>query len=445
MNCANHLDREKVAFCQNCGKPLCQECTRAVGAAVYCEPCLAAKLAAAAAPPVQPGAYSYSDPASGVNVSGTAAGGSYTYSNPASGVYASGVIPPAPPMGAPNPALAAFLGFIPGVGAMYNEQYAKGVVHLVVFAILVSLADANGIFGLFVAGWEFYMAFEAYHTARARRDGLPLPNPFGLNELGQKLGFEKGWHSPAPAPSSTPPDPYTAPYTPPPAAGTVPNAAPSYGYAPGYAPSYAPGYVPPYTPSGTATPGWGTPEWNQYNPPMPPPPVPLDEQVPYPGNRFPAGALWLIGLGALFLLGNAGIFHGFSSRLFMPFLLIGLGVFIFVRKMTSSGYGLTGDGSADYRYRLVRALRGSVWVALVGLLFFLNDFHILSWGHSWPLFIILAGVMTVLQRAAYTPAPIPPYGYGYPPPPTATAPSAAPVVSTETALTPTPTNTEEGR
>jgi hypothetical protein len=36
--------------------------------------------------------------------------------------------------GEPSPGLAALLGFIPGVGAMYNEQYAKGIVHLMVFA-----------------------------------------------------------------------------------------------------------------------------------------------------------------------------------------------------------------------------------------------------------------------------------------------------------------------
>jgi hypothetical protein len=182
---------------------------------------------------------------------------------------------------------------------------------------------------------------------------------------------------------------------------------------------------------------------------MPPPPVPLDEQVPYPGNRFPAGAIWLIGLGSLFLLGNAGIFHGFSSRLFMPFLLIGLGVFIFVRKMTASGYGLTADGTPDYQYRLVRAISSSAWVALVGLLFFLNDFNILSWGHSWPLFIILGGVLTVLKRTAYPSAPLPPYGYGYPAPQPVPAAPAAPAVSAETAVTPTPTPTptptEEGR
>ena len=51
---------------------------------------------------------------------------------------ASGAIPPPHAPGEPNPGLAALLGFIPGVGAMYNGQYAKGVVHLIVFAILVS-------------------------------------------------------------------------------------------------------------------------------------------------------------------------------------------------------------------------------------------------------------------------------------------------------------------
>ena len=50
MNCANHPDRERIAFCQNCGKPLCQECARTVGSAVFCEPCLAARLAEARGP-----------------------------------------------------------------------------------------------------------------------------------------------------------------------------------------------------------------------------------------------------------------------------------------------------------------------------------------------------------------------------------------------------------
>src|SRR5277367_719712 len=210
MNCANHPDRERVAFCQNCGKPLCQECARTVGSAVFCEPCLASKLAGGN--PV--GTYTE-----------TPAGSSYAYTGNAGGVdyNVTGTIPPPYPTGAPNPGLAALLGLIPGVGAMYNGQYAKGVVHLIVFAVLVSLSDEHGIFGLFIAGWVCYQVIEAHHTARARRDGTPLPNPFGLNDLGERLGFGKAWPGTAPtsdgaaqqnpASSTTPPpgSAYTSP------------------------------------------------------------------------------------------------------------------------------------------------------------------------------------------------------------------------------------------
>src|SRR5712675_2420472 len=182
MNCANHPDREHTAFCQNCGKPICQECTRVIGTAVFCEPCLAARLSGAGAP----------------------AGGPYTYTGADPNVpYAVPGSIPSPIAGEPNPGLAALLGLIPGVGAMYNGQYAKGVVHLIVFAILISLSHENGIFGLFVAGWVCYQVIEAHHTAKARRDGTPLPNPFGLNDLSERLGFGKAWPNAAP-PQSTP-------------------------------------------------------------------------------------------------------------------------------------------------------------------------------------------------------------------------------------------------
>ena len=214
MNCANHPDRERTAFCQNCGKPLCPECTRVIGSAVFCEPCLAARLAGA---PPAPGA-----------AAGPASGNPGQPGDPA-WQWGAGTAPGWQPQAAPNPGLAALLGFIPGVGAMYNGQYAKGVVHLVVFAILVSLANENGIFGLFIAGWVCYQVIEAHQTARARRDGTPLPNPFGLNDLGERLGFGKAWPGTAApgttqtaAPGATPPPPppsgtYTAPagYPPP--------------------------------------------------------------------------------------------------------------------------------------------------------------------------------------------------------------------------------------
>ena len=152
MNCANHFDREAAAFCQHCGKPVCSECVRNVGSSIFCEPCLAARVAGAA----PPAGYGYT-PAPGTS-------GAAGYPPPGAASY-----PPAgPPVGAgePSPGLAALLGFIPGVGAMYNGQYAKGLAHLIVFAVLVSLP---GIFHLFILGWIFYMVFEAYHTAKARR------------------------------------------------------------------------------------------------------------------------------------------------------------------------------------------------------------------------------------------------------------------------------------
>ena len=125
-----------------------------------------------------------------------------------------------PTAGLPNPGLATLLGFIPGVGAMYNGQFAKGIAHVVIFAVLVSLSDhVNGIFGLLVAGWVFYMVFDAYQTARARRDGLVAPDPFGLNNIGEKFGIGNGpnWSdfTARPAPGAVPPTqaPPTTGYT----------------------------------------------------------------------------------------------------------------------------------------------------------------------------------------------------------------------------------------
>ena len=82
----------------------------------------------------------------------------------------------------PNPATAALLGFIPGVGAMYNGQFAKGIAHIAIFAVFSSLSrHVADIFGLFVAGWVFLHGFLRRIKRRVpRRDGLPLPDPFGL-------------------------------------------------------------------------------------------------------------------------------------------------------------------------------------------------------------------------------------------------------------------------
>ena len=171
MNCINHPDVAAAAYCQNCGKPLCTGCMRSVGGVIYCEPCLAARL---------------SSPPQG--------GGAYPDAN-LTALHA-------------HPVLAGLLGFIPGVGAMYNGQYVKALAHVLIFAVFVSLSDKSFVFALLLAAWVFYQVFDAAQTAKARRDGLPLPNPFGLNDLGSRLGMA--------------PTPGAAPYV----AGFSPGAAP---------------------------------------------------------------------------------------------------------------------------------------------------------------------------------------------------------------------------
>jgi B-box zinc finger len=446
MNCANHPDRERSAFCQNCGKPLCNECVRNVGASVFCEPCFGARAAGATAPGYQP-----------VGSSG----------------YTPGSVPPAYPPGPgipsqPNPGLAALLGFIPGVGAMYNEQYAKGIVHLLVFAILVSLSHDLGVFWLFVWGWIFYMVIEAHHTARARRDGTPLPNPFGLNDLSERLGFGKAWPN-----GGSGYAPFTsAPFTPNPNADQTasssaapdgntpnPNAPPANSYTPPpytYAPPPYSSFVPPVS-------NWGAPQ-DAYSygapptPPMPPiPPVPpmppySDPNVPYSyPRRFPAGAVWLIGLGLFFLVGNLGIFHFVRARYFGPILLIGFGVWMFVRRMTFAGGSLADDGTPAYHVRLALAFRSAIWTILIGIIWLLDLLHILSWGHSWPILLIAGGVMLLLKSTVYGGCGSGGYGYpgypypGYPSPP---APTPETPATSSTAIVPThrdPSGPEEGR
>ncbi len=172
MNCAQHPETEATAFCRECGKPMCSECQRPALGSVYCE----AHLPAVPPSPAQPSASPY--PAAHIPVAYTAS--PYTAPPPhAASPYTAPVTPP-PADESVHPVLALLLGFIPGVGAIYNGQYAKGLVHAVVFALLVS-AEASGhndgmeaFVGIMIAAWVFYMVFEAYHTARKRRYGVAV-------------------------------------------------------------------------------------------------------------------------------------------------------------------------------------------------------------------------------------------------------------------------------
>lgn len=65
------------------------------------------------------------------------------------------------------------------------------------------------------------------------------------------------------------------------------------------------------------------------------------------------------------------------------------------------------------RYIQIRRLRGPAFLLLVGVIALLAQTNILSWGKSWPLFLILWGVLSLAERAAlaaegsYPPGPYP--------------------------------------
>ena len=64
-----------------------------------------------------------------------------------------------------NATKAALCGLIPGVGAVYNLDYMKAVVHLAAFSGLCVFSEANGIFGLFAFVFYVFTIFDAYRSA----------------------------------------------------------------------------------------------------------------------------------------------------------------------------------------------------------------------------------------------------------------------------------------
>ena len=316
MNCATHNDIAAVAFCRTCGKPLCGNCTRDVRGVIYCEPCLAARL------------------------EGTAPAAGFV---PPQSTYQQTVYPPAgaavpsprPSGSGPNPALAGILaGFFPfGVGAVYCSQYAKGLAHLLIFALLIFGADHSGnwdwLFGIGIAFFYVYQIIDAVRTARALQEGQPAPDPLGL---GQTFSMGERFDS-----------------------GTI-----------------------------------------------------------------PIGAVVLIGLGVLFLLHTMGIMeYGFER--FWPLILIFLGGWMFYRNYERS-HRICGCGRCSTRW-----LMGPAMVLTTGFLFLFHTMNIANLDRTWPAWILVVGIVKLLQSSASSAGHVGPLP---PAPPPAAPPSPRPPSST---------------
>ena len=58
----------------------------------------------------------------------------------------------------------------------------------------------------------------------------------------------------------------------------------------------------------------------------------------------------------------------------------------------------------------VQAIRGPLLLITLGVLFAIHQAHILSFARTWPLMLIMIGVMKLLERLVSGPAPMPPGG-----------------------------------
>ena len=146
MKCANHPEADSVAFCGYCGRALCSDCKKEVQGTAYCESCLASRLQGTTLPLIL---------------------------GPGTG---------------PSPGIALALGFIPGVGAIYNGQVVKAIAQVLIFGSLIAIGDRAGggmgpIFGLGAAAFYFYMVIDSYQTAKRKQLGQPTEEWFGLGDM----------------------------------------------------------------------------------------------------------------------------------------------------------------------------------------------------------------------------------------------------------------------
>ena len=169
MKCAVHSDVDAVGYCRNCGKAMCQACVRPVRDVLYCEDCLATIMGIPGPTPA---------------------------AEPAAGIPAPAALPPPPVPGRSlsSPGVAFVLGLFPGLGAVYNGEYNKALIHIVVFAAMIvglssDIGDsADVVLSLLLAGFVFYMAFDAMRIAKARNLGETSVDPLEAWSRNRPIG-----------------------------------------------------------------------------------------------------------------------------------------------------------------------------------------------------------------------------------------------------------------
>lgn len=129
MKCSYHPAVEFQEGCSHCSKPLCSDCTYKIKGRVYCQDCLAQ-----------------------------------------SAEWLATVKKLRLPADAPQ--RAVWCSIIPGMGAVYNNEYLKAVTYFAVFASLIIMGNAHGIFGFGAFVFLVFTMFDSYRTAEQQRRRL---------------------------------------------------------------------------------------------------------------------------------------------------------------------------------------------------------------------------------------------------------------------------------
>jgi hypothetical protein len=139
MNCAYHTRNPAVVQCNQCARPLCPACDHRIRGFPFCQDCIIA----------------------GVEV----------LRQQQSRLTGAQVV-----RRKTSPFVATFLSFfVPGLGAAYNGQTSKAIVHFAIFASFFQMAvitDGVSFFVLGVIGTWLFSAVDACRTAQLMRAGL---------------------------------------------------------------------------------------------------------------------------------------------------------------------------------------------------------------------------------------------------------------------------------
>jgi len=112
--------------------------------------------------------------------------------------------------------------------------------------------------------------------------------------------------------------------------------------------------------------------------------------------KVPTGALILIGLGVIFMLHTMDLWF-FRLDRFWPIILIVIGGWLFARRWGLIGprYGVCGCDRCR-----AQGLMGPAVLVTLGVLFLLEAQGMISFGRTWPVLLVVIGLVKVLQGNA---------------------------------------------